>query len=210
MCMESLLMELYFCYGKPEDRKESEKGESQSLKEEADFKEKDSEKADFEEPEFRENVQSHLTEVRKTLMQTNQALRELEDLFTEHMTEKVSTQFLELYNLIADVKDRTLSECEKRADPELENTACNMEVFQQMIEEYLLDYGIVTTRSEPDDPFRAKYQATVNMPEKFDPRKAKVKRSLRNGFFREGDEQVLQKEQVETYMDGGEAYVSWN
>lgn len=214
MCMESLLMELYFCYGKPEDRKEfakeSEKEESQSLKEEADFKEKDSEKADFEEPEFRENVQSHLTEVRKTLMQTNQALRELEDQFTEHMTEKVSTQFLELYNLIADVKDRTLSECEKRADPELENTASNMEVFQQMIEGYLEDYGIVTTRSEPDDPFRAKYQATVNMPEKFDPRKAKVKRSFRSGFFREEDEQVLQKEQVETYIDGGEAYVSWN
>lgn len=184
MCMESLLMELYSCSMETQDRK------------------------DFEEPDFRENVQSHLAEVRETLMQTNQALRDLEDLFTEHMTEKVSTQFLELYNLIADVKEQTFSECEKRADPELEKTACNMEVFQQMIEGYLEDYGVVTIKSEPGDPFRARYQATVNMPEKFDPRKAGVRRSLRNGFCR--GEQVLQKEQVETYMNGGEEYVSWD
>lgn len=184
MCMESLLMELYSCSMETQDRK------------------------DFEESDFRENVQSHLAEVRETLMQTNQALRGLEDLFTEHMTEKVSTQFLELYNLIADVKEQTFSECEKRADPELEKIACNMEVFQQMIEGYLEDYGVVTIKSEPGDPFRARYQATVNMPEKFDPRKAGVRRSLRNGFCR--GEQVLQKEQVETYMNGGEEYVSWD
>lgn len=138
-------------------------------------------------------LQKNFTDVRKALFNTNEMMKRLEDAVYEGMTKKIYTQFEELYNLIADTKDSTLILAQQSKDQNLENTAYNMEVFLDMITEYLADFGIHTICSTPGERFQTKYHEAKGS--QFDPRSAVIKRSLRNGFVWE--EQVLQKERVE-------------
>ncbi len=136
------------------------------------------------------------SEVRSALLQTNELMRKLEDAVTEEAVKKASSQLLELYNLIADVRDSAFAQARATGSADLENTAYNMDVFCDMLSADLADYGIRPLCSSPGELFNAKFHA-VNGPcgDDFDPRAAVVKTSIRTGFI--WSEQILQKEQVE-------------
>ena len=73
-----------------------------------------------------------------------------------------------------------------------------------MLAEYLADYGVQTIASSQGDAFSAKHHTLGKTDIQFDPRNARISRSLRNGFI--WGEQVLQKERVEIE---GDKHVSW-
>lgn len=145
-----------------------------------------------------QEIMNQFAEVRVILIQANERMKCLEDSVSVKMTKKVYIQFLELYNLIADTKDSTLLLVQQTDDRNLEKCAQSMDVFLDMITEYLADYGICTLASSSGQPFSAKYQEAANKGMQFNPKTAIIKRSLRNGFA--WDEQVLQKEKVEIQM----------
>lgn len=142
--------------------------------------------------------------VREALVKANESIKLLEDSVSESITRKAYTQLIELYNLIADTKDSTFSLALQTNSQDLENAAYNMDVFLDMLVEYLADYGVQTIASFQGDAFSAKHHTLGKTGVQFDPRNARVSRSLRNGFI--WGEQVLQKERVEIE---GDKYVSW-
>ena len=133
--------------------------------------------------------------VREALVKANESIKLLEDSFSESITRKAYTQLTELYNLIADTKCSTFSLALQTNSQDLENAAYNMDVFLDMLVEYLADYGIQTIVSFQGDAFSAKLHIVDNTDIQFDPRNARISRSLRNGFI--WGDQVLQKERVE-------------
>ena len=142
-----------------------------------------------------EGVQKYFLDVRAALQEANEKIRKLEDSFFETTTKKVSAQFLELFNLIADAKDSAFDLARQNNDRDLENAAYNMDAFLDMIVEYMADYGIQPIATAPNSRFSAKCHTPVNATPQFDPRTAVVKVSTRSGFA--WGEQVLQKERVE-------------
>ena len=143
--------------------------------------------------------------VREALVKANESIKLLEDSVYESITRKAYTQLSELYNIIADTKDSTFSLALQTNSQDLENAAYNMDVFLDMLIEYLADYGVQTIFSFQGDDFSAKHHTLGETGVQFDPRNARVSRSLRNGFI--WGEQVLQKERVEIE---GDKHVSWN
>lgn len=137
--------------------------------------------------------------VREALVKVNESIKLLEDSISESITRKAYTQLIELYNLIADTKDSTFSLALQTNSQELENAAYNMDVFLDMLVEYLADYGVQTIASFHGDSFSAKHHTLGKAGIQFDPRNACISRSLRNGFI--WGEQVLQKERVEIEGD---------
>lgn len=142
--------------------------------------------------------------VREALVKANESIKRLEDSVSESITRKAYTQLIELYNLIADTKDSTFSLALQTNSQDLENAAYNMDVFLDMLVEYLADYGVQTIVSFQEDAFSAKHHTLGKTGIQFDPRNARISRSLRNGFI--WGEQVLQKERVEIE---GDKHVSW-
>ena len=142
--------------------------------------------------------------VREALVKANESIKLLEDSFSENITRKAYTQLIELYNLIADTKDSTFSLALQTNSQDLETAAYNMDVFLDMLAEYLADYGVQTIASSQGDAFSAKHHTLGKTDIQFDPRNARISRSLRNGFI--WGEQVLQKERVEIE---GDKHVSW-
>ena len=100
-----------------------------------------------------------------------------------------------MFNLIADSKESAFDLARQNRDQDLENTAYNMDVFLDMIIEYMEEYGIKPIVSSPGDKFSSKYHTTGVSNQQFDPRSTFIKASRRTGFL--WGEQVLQKEQVE-------------
>lgn len=137
--------------------------------------------------------------VREALVKANESIKCLEDSVSESVTRKAYTQLLELYNLIADTKDSAFSLALKTNSQDLENAAYNMDAFLDMLVEYLADYGVQTIASSQGDAFSAKHHTLGKTGVQFDPRNARISRSLRNGFI--WGEQVLQKERVEIKGD---------
>lgn len=142
--------------------------------------------------------------VREALVKANESIKLLEDSVSEHITKKAYTQLIELYNLIADTKDSTFLLSLQTNSQNLENVAYNMDVFLDMLVEYLADYGVQTIASFQGDAFSAKHHTLGKTGIQFEPRNARISRSLRNGFI--WNEQVLQKERVEIE---GDKHVSW-
>lgn len=142
-----------------------------------------------------EQLQHGFSEVRSALLKANDMIKNLEDTVSESSIKKVSSQLLELFNLIADTKDSTVDLARKNNDQNLENTAYNMDVFLDMIIEYMSEYGIQSISSMPGDKFSPKYHTIGTGNQQFDPRIASIKVSKRTGFL--WGEQVLQKERVE-------------
>ncbi len=140
-------------------------------------------------------LQHDFSEVRSALFKANEMIKKLEDTVSESSIKKVSSQLLELFNLIADTKDSTVDLAKKSNDKNLENTAYNMDVFLDMIIEYMAEYGIQSIISMPGDKFSPKNHTIGTGNQQFDPRSASIKVSKRTGFL--WGEQVLQKEQVE-------------
>lgn len=152
-----------------------------------------------------QSTEQHFTEVRDALVKANESIKLLEDSVSESVTRKAYTQLIELYNLIADTKDSTYSLALQTNSQDLENAAYNMDVFLDMLVEYLADYGVQTILSIQGDHFSAQNHTLGKTGIQFDPRSARIVRSLRNGFV--WGEQVLQKERVEI---DGDKHVSWN
>ena len=145
--------------------------------------------------EAQQQLQHGFSEVRSALLKANDMIKNLEDTVSESSIKKVSSQLLELFNLIADTKDSTADLARKNNDQNLENAAYNMDVFLDMIIEYMAEYGIQSITSMPGDNFSPKYHTVGISNQQFDPRSASIKVSKRTGFL--WGEQVLQKEQVE-------------
>ena len=80
-----------------------------------------------------------------------------------------------------------------------------MDVLLDMLVEYIADYRVHTILSFQGDHFSTKNHTLGKTGIQFDPRSARIVRSLRNGFV--WGEQVLQKERVEIE---GDKHVSWN
>lgn len=152
----------------------------------------------------RDTTEQHFAVVRDALVKANESIKLLEDSVSEGITRKAYTQLIELYNLIADTKDSTFSLALQANNQDLENAAYNMDVFLDMLVEYLADYGVQTIASFQGDSFSAKHHTLGKTGIQFDPRSARISRSLRNGFI--WGEQVLQKERVEIE---GDKHVSW-
>lgn len=145
--------------------------------------------------EEQQQLQHHFSEVRSTLLEVNTMIKNLEDTVSESSIRKISDQLLELFNLIADVKDSTVNLARKNHDQNLENAAYNMDVFLDMIIGYMADHGIQAIASTPGTQFSPKHHTIGIGSQPFDPHSASIKASKRTGFL--WGEQVLQKEQVE-------------
>lgn len=142
-----------------------------------------------------QNVHKGILEIKSTLLQTNETIKSIEEFLVETATKKAIGQLLELFNLISDSKESAFALAHQNNDQELENAAYNMDVFIDMIIEYMMSYGIKPLTSMPGDNFSTKLHALRTKTNQFDPRTATIKVSKRNGFL--WGEQVLQKEQVE-------------
>lgn len=131
--------------------------------------------------------------LRPALMEVNDRMRTMEDSIQQKNTEKAYRQWIELYELIADVRDSTRQKAMETGSVDLENAAYNLEEFLYMISDALAEYGIDTIATAPDSPFNGKYH-DVGMERNFDPRTAIVAESLRSGFV--WGERVLKKERI--------------
>lgn len=145
------------------------------------------------------NTEQCFSAVRDALVKANESIKLLEDSVSESITRKAYTQLIELYNLVTDTKDSTFSLALQTNSQDLKNAAYNMDVFLDMLVEYLADYGVQTIASFQGDTFSAKHHTLGKTGVQFDPRNARISRSLRNGFI--WGEQVLQKERVEIEGD---------
>ncbi len=139
------------------------------------------------------------SEVRKSMLGISNLLKQMEKAAEDQLVRKAFDQYLELYNLIADYRDSVTAKAREKKDTDLENAAWNLDVFLDIICEYLADYGIQSTASLPGEKFSPGIHEAVDAGEGFDPRKETVRTSLRNGFV--WGEQVLQKEKVRIRKD---------
>ena len=132
-------------------------------------------------------------ETRKLLQEVNDRMRQTEELLEEKNTKKAYGQLLELYNLMGDVIDSQYAQEKVLRNPQLDDMMENLRVFQDMIVEYLGEYGIRTIASPRGSAFDGKIHEVRNT-SNFYPKTAMVDRSLRNGFI--WGSQVLQKEKI--------------
>ncbi len=142
--------------------------------------------------------QERLTEdlhgVMQTLTQLHTDVRAIESSVTEAHTRRIYTQLSELYFLMWDSR-RSLSErSDAAANPDVQTTCRNLELFMSILSEILADHGIRTVCTETGAPFDGKYHRPHNTLA-FDPGTATVSRSLRCGFA--WDSTVLEKEWVD-------------
>ena len=139
--------------------------------------------------------QTGFSEIREALLSVGGVVKKAEDLARENATKKAFAAWHELFHLIADTKDSTRQIALQKDNPDLKTAAANMDVFLDMIGEYLADYGIEMLVSAPGTPYSAKTHAAEGRGADFDPKSAVVQKSLRPGFC--WGEQVLEKEKVE-------------
>lgn len=141
------------------------------------------------------DLQKKLQEINMQMKQVSEQTRRIDSFLTEDSVRKAHINLLELYNLIADIRDSQKIMAEETQNVELETSAYNLEMFLDMISDYLAGYGIRTISTEPGAAFNVTYHAVPRMMKVYDPKTLVVSRSVRNGFA--WGEQVLQKEQVE-------------
>ena len=129
--------------------------------------------------------------VLRQFAQTQEEMRALEERFDQVQLMKVFNTFYSLYELI-DLNKKSLQTLPK----EYSYICDNMDIFQEVIQDGLADFGIKTFISESDTPFDGKLHE-VQGDAVFDPAKALVKCSLRPGFMNTATENMLRREQVE-------------
>lgn len=142
-----------------------------------------------------ESVQQNFDSVRQALLKTNEMITRLEKAMSEDVVRKISSQFLSLFNLVADSRESVFELACKVNCRCLGDVVYNLDVFLDMIAEYLSDYKIRSIVSRPGDKFSGRYHEAVPCGLQFDPGSALVKSSKRKGFL--WGEVVLQKERVE-------------
>lgn len=131
--------------------------------------------------------------IRQSLLEVNNKMKAMEEMVERAATKKAYGYLLELYNLIADTRDSTIQMAAETGNRDLENLAYNMEVYLDMISEYLAGYGIRTISTACGESFHGRYHSVQEKMD-FEPRTAVVGQSLRDGFL--WGEQVLQKERI--------------
>lgn len=141
-------------------------------------------------------LQQTLQEINTQMKLVGEQTRKLDTFVTEESIRKAHINLIELYNLIADTRDSQMERVHDTRNEDLKNSVFNLDVFLDMIAEYLADYGIVTISTEPNSAFNATYHAVSQTMKDYNPQSLIVRRSVRKGFA--WGEQVLQKERVET------------
>ena len=141
-------------------------------------------------------LQQTLKEINSQMKQVGEQSRKLDAIITEESIRKAHINLIELYNLIADTRDSQMKRVSDTQNEDLKNSVFNLDVFLDMIEEYLADYGIVTISTEPDTAFNATYHAVPQTMKGYNLQSLVVRSSVRKGFA--WGNQVLQKERVET------------
>lgn len=141
-------------------------------------------------------LQQTLQEINTQMKLVGEQTRKLDTFVTEESIRKAHINLIELYNLIADTRDSQMERIHDTQNEDLKNSVFNLDVFLDMIAEYLADYGIVTISTEPNSTFNATYHAVPQTMKDYNPQSLIVRRSVRKGFA--WGEQVLQKERVET------------
>ena len=122
-------------------------------------------------------------------------MSDVDSMFDEGFLEDENGNEVDSLVLPIDAIDLAPDLARENNDQNLENVAYNMDVFLDMIIEYMAEYGIQSITSMPGDNFLPKYHTVGISNQQFDPRSASIKVSKRTGFL--WGEQVLQKEQVE-------------
>lgn len=141
-------------------------------------------------------LQQTLQEINTQMKLVGEQTRKLDTLVTEEAIRKAHINLIELYNLVADTRDSQMERVQDTQNEDLKNSACNLDVFLDMIAEYLADYGIVTISTEPNAAFNPTFHVVPQTMKNYNPQSLIVRRSVRKGFA--WGEQVLQKERVET------------
>lgn len=138
-------------------------------------------------------VTNGLDALRTALLEINSQMRAMEKTLTESNTQKASRQLLELYDIIADLKDSAVAQMEDDLTGIHGNTMHNMQMLLMLVQDALSEYGITTISTLPGEPFNGKIHEVKNN-RAFDPKTAIVAQSLREGFS--WDQQVIQKEWI--------------
>lgn len=138
-------------------------------------------------------VTNGLDALRTALLEINSQMRAMEKTLTESNTQKASRQLLELYDIIADLKDSAAAQMEDDLTGIHGNTMHNMQMLLMLVQDALSEYGITTISTLPGEPFNGKIHEVKNN-HAFDPKTAIVAQSLREGFS--WDQQVIQKEWI--------------
>jgi molecular chaperone GrpE (heat shock protein) len=141
-------------------------------------------------------LQQTLQEINTQMKLVGEQTRELDTFVTEESVRKAHINLIELYNLIADTRDSQMERVHDTQNEDLKNSVFNLDVFLDMIAEYLADYGIVTISTEPNAAFNPTFHVVPQTMKNYNPQSLIVRRSVRKGFA--WGEQVLQKERVET------------
>ena len=137
---------------------------------------------------------SSFTEIRRLLNEAGMSLNQLDQKINTATVRKIFTQYFDLYNLINDAAGHIGD-----ADLTAANVTKNHMVYMDVIMENLEEFGIEYFSSSPGDPYDGKKHEVKN-DETFDPRTARIGRSLRHGFIYGNT--VLSKELVE--LEGGQ------
>lgn len=140
-------------------------------------------------------LQQILQEISIQMKQVGDQTRKLDTLITEESIRKAHINLIELYNLIADTRDSQMDRANDTQNEDLKNSAFNLDVFLDMIAEYLADYGIVTISTEPGVAFNGTNHAVPQTMKNYNPQSLVVRKSVRKGFA--WGNQVLQKERIE-------------
>lgn len=141
-------------------------------------------------------LQQTLQEINTQMKLVGEQTRKLDTFATEESIRKAHINLIELYNLIADTRDSQMERAHDTQNEDLKNSVFNLEVFLDMIAEYLADYGIVTLSTAPNAAFNPTFHVVPQTMKNYNPQSLIVRRSVRKGFV--WGEQVLQKERVET------------
>ncbi len=147
-------------------------------------------------------IHTALSEIRRRLNETGAYLNQIDQKINDETVMKIFDQYDELYNLIADVADSTAANMDGDS-PDLRRVYQNHQAYLDLIEENLSDFGIeylATSQGEPFDGRKHEVSGSKN----FDPRSAKVKKSLRHGFVY--GKSVLKKELVELQEEQSNVY----
>lgn len=154
-----------------------------------------------------EEAMHSLDTLRQAVVAVNTQMRAVETMLTEANTRKASRQLLDLYDVIADLRDTNAERMKDDPTGACGDTVCNMEAFLFMITDALSEYGITNINTLPGAPFNGKFHEVYQC-RAFDPRRAVVARSLRDGFA--WGDQVIRKEKIILKEEERDGDVSWN
>lgn len=140
-----------------------------------------------------EKALGSLDALRSAILEMNSQMRDVEKMIVESNTQKASRQLLDLYDIIADLRDSAAGQAPGDPTGECANTAHNMDMLLMLVVDALAEYGIANINTLPGKPFNGKIHE-VSGGKSFDPKCAVIAQSVRDGFS--WGEQVIRKEKI--------------